>query len=163
MSCIFLLFYLCHFDRGLTMLQYVLALFQFLVLIVRLLMFISFLGILIIFPLLAEAQVYTFTKLFWAKNESGKWFLFSLLFSDSIPPYSPAPSHSRPLSVSSSFSLLLSQGSIQILVSHTALPPPVDLVSVHPLAHPQTHNKISCQIPITRNTVYPENPVADNQ
>lgn len=46
------------------MLQYVLALFQFLVLIVRLLMFISFLGILIIFPLLAEAQVYTFTKLF---------------------------------------------------------------------------------------------------
>lgn len=42
-------------------------------------MFIIFLGILIIFALLAEVHVYIFIKLFWVKRESDKWFLLPLL------------------------------------------------------------------------------------
>lgn len=54
------------------MLQHTLSLFHFLVLTVKHSIFISFLGILIIFVLLAEMHVYMFIKLFWAKRESGK-------------------------------------------------------------------------------------------
>lgn len=54
------------------MLQHTLSLFHFLVLTVKHSMFIIFLGILIIFALLAEVHVYIFIKLFWVKRESDK-------------------------------------------------------------------------------------------